>query len=272
MVKAWLVFLAFLFLPSLSLAAEVSRSTTDEKAKTARKLLAEGKAGEAKAAFEQLIAQYPDDADLQLFLGMSLLRLRDPQTAVLAVKKAISLNPNHADARTLLAWIESEIRGDIDTAIGEYRRVVELRPELPESYSNLAVALKKKGDLPGALTNLNKALELRPESGAALTARGAIFAEQRQWQDARRDFEQALALNPNDDGALYGLAQVLREEKDYAGAQDKLGSLITRSPNFVYWLEWGRIGLIRYWWVLLTVAILLAIKGRMKKVRTQADG
>ena len=271
MVKAWLVILAVLLLSNLAQAGESAPSASD-RGEVARKLLSEGKASEAKTAFEQLISEHPDDPNLQLFLGMALLRLRDPQAAVLAVKKAIGIDPNHADARTLLAWIESEIRGDLDSAITEYRKVVELKPEVAESYSNLAVALKKKGDLAGALTNLNRALELKPGSGAALTARGAIFAEQRQWQEARNDFEHALRLNPNDDGALYGLAQVQREAKDYAGAQETLGSLIARSPNFVYWLEWGRIGLIRFWWVLLTLAILLAIRARMKKARTQADG
>ena len=69
-----------------------------------------------------------------------------------------------------------------------------------------------------------------------------------------------------------GLSQALREAKDYAGAQRVLGELISRSPNFVYWLEWGRIGLIRYWWVLLSLAIAVALKGRFKKARTEANG
>jgi hypothetical protein len=64
----------------------------------------------------------------------------------------------------------------------------------------------------------------------------------------------------------------LREAKDYAGAQQMLGELISRSPNFVYWLEWGRIGLIRYWWVLLSLAIAVALRGRFKKVRTVVNG
>jgi hypothetical protein len=51
-----------------------------------------------------------------------------------------------------------------------------------------------------------------------------------------------------------------------------LGALISRSPNFVYWLEWGRIGLIRYWWVLLSLAIAVALRGRFKKVRTVVNG
>jgi tetratricopeptide (TPR) repeat protein len=253
-------------------AASDSGLRNDRGWEQARKDLAQGKAAEAKAEFESLLNRYPNEADLQLFLGMALLRLREPPAAEAAARRAIALNPQHVDARTFLAWIELEVRGDVDAAIQEYQKVIELHPELPDAYSNLAVAQKRKGDLDGAVANLNRALERKPDFASALTTRGGIFAEQNKWVEAKRDFQAALKLDPRDDGALYGLAQTLRESRDYAGAQSALSELISRSPNFVYWLEWGRIGLIRYWWVLLSAAIALALRGRFKKARLQADG
>jgi tetratricopeptide (TPR) repeat protein len=256
-----------------SLAAEFSAPfANDKRWEQARKDLAQGKAAEAKFTFEELLRQYPNDADLHLFLGMSLLRLRDPQAAVLSIKRAIAINGNHVDARTLLGYVELEVRGDVAAAINEYRKVIELRPDSPEAHVNLAVAQKKQGDLDAALVSLNKALELKAENVGALTTRGSIFAELGKWGEARRDFEQALKLNPRDDGALYGLSQALREAKEYAGAQSALSDLISRSGNFVYWLEWGRIVMIRYWWALLLVAIGWALKAKLMKARTQANG
>jgi len=256
-----------------SLAAEFSAPfANDKRWEQARKDLAQGKAAEAKSTFEELLRQYPNDADLHLFLGMSLLRLRDPQAAVLSIKRAIAINGNHVDARTLLGYVELEVRGDVAAAINEYRKVIELRPDSPEAHVNLAVAQKKQGDLDAALVSLNKALELKAENVGALTTRGSIFAELGKWAEARRDFEQALKFDPRDDGALYGLSQALREAKEYAGAQSALSDLISRSGNFVYWLEWGRIVMIRYWWALLLVAIGWALKAKLMKARTQANG
>jgi len=273
MVRAWLAVLAVLIGFGFSYAADTnSPLRSDQRWEQARKDLAQGKAADARAAFEALLKQYPNEADLHLFLGMSLLRLRDPHAAVVSIKRAIALDPNHIEARTLLGYVELEVRGDADAAIVEYTKVIELRPDLPEAYSNLAVAQKKKGELNQAIASLNKALERKPDFAAALTTRGGILAEQSKWTEARRDFEAALKVNPADDGALYGLAEARREARDYAGAQQALSELISRSPNFVYWLEWGRIGLIRYWWVLLTVAIALALRGRFKKARTEANG
>jgi tetratricopeptide (TPR) repeat protein len=241
---------------------------SDQQWTQAQQNLAQGRAAEARAGFEELLKRYPNEPDLHLFRGMSLLRLRDPQGAVVAARRAIELNPRHVDARTFLAWIELEVRGDPDAAIGEYQKTIELHPELPAAYSNLAVAQKRKGNLDQAIASLNRALELKPDLAAALTTRGGIFAEENRWAEARRDFEKALALDPRDDGALYGLSQAMRETRDYAGAQRALGELISRSPNFVYWLEWGRVGLIRYWWILLSVAVALSLKGRFRKTRT----
>src|SRR5262245_23280646 len=201
-------------------------------------------------------------------MGISLLRLHEPTTAQDAVTKPLSLNSNHVEAWTLLSWIDSEIRGDYEAAIKEYSKVVELRPDLPEAYNNLGVAQKRKGDLAKAAESFDKALKLKPDYSAAISNRGWVLAEQDHWSDARREFEKALTINPGDDGALYGLSQALREAKDYAGAQKALSQLIARSPNFVYWLEWGRIGLIRYWWVLLLIAIIFFVKGRFQKARS----
>jgi tetratricopeptide (TPR) repeat protein len=131
---------------------------------------------------------------------MAKLRLRDPQGAVLAAKRAIALNPQHVDARTFLAWVELEVRGDVDAAIREYKKIIELHPELPDAHSNLAVAQKRKGDLEQALASLTKALELKPNFPAALTTRGGILAEQGKWAEARADFEAALRLDPNTTG------------------------------------------------------------------------
>ena len=273
MLRGWLVLLAVLAGLGCAFAADSGSPLSSEKLwQEGRKSLADGKATEARATFEELLKKYPGEADLHLFLGISLLRLRESQAAEAAVKEALKINPNHAEARTLLGWIDSEMHGDFDAAIKEYEKVVELRPDLPEAFNNLGVAQKRKGDLAKAADSFSKALKLKPDYSAAISNRGWVFAEQNQWGDARREFERALAINPADDGALYGLSQTLREGRDYAGAQKALSQLIARSPNFVYWLEWGRIGLIRYWWVLLLAAIMLFLKGRLKKARSQSNG
>lgn len=273
MVRTWLAALAILLALTASQAAEIySALPADPRWEQARKDLAQGKSEAAKTAFESLLKDYPKEADLHLFLGMAKLRLRDPQGAIVAARRAIALDPRHIDARTFVAWIELEVRGAPDAAISEYRAVIELRPDLPEAYTNLAAAQKRQGKLQEAIATLDRALELDGNSTAALNNRGWIYAEQEKWTEARADFEQALKYDSDDQGALQGMALVLEKQRNYAEAQQVLSRLNERSPNFVYWLSWGRIGLIRYWWVWLTIAIALALAARFKNTRMHANG
>jgi Flp pilus assembly protein TadD len=270
---AWLAVLAVLTGISLFSVA-YGGSVLEQEARwlEARRQLTAGNAGAAKAAFDELLAQYPGEPDLHLFLGITQLRLRNPDAAVASVKRAISLEPKHVEARTLLGWIELEIRGDVDEAIQQYAKVVELKPDSPQAHVNLGVAYKHKGGFGAALDSYNRALAMRPDHVEALSNRGWIFVEQERWQEARRDFEQALQYKANDQGALQGLAEVLEKSRDYAGAQQVLNRLNAQSPNFVYWLQWGRLGLIRYWWVFLLVAVGFFAQSRYMKARIRAHG
>jgi tetratricopeptide (TPR) repeat protein len=273
MLRGWLALLAVLAGVGVCFAADSTSPLVKEKQwEQARTYLAEGKAAEAKAALEPLLAKYPEEPDLYYALALISLRLRDPGAAEKLIKQALTLNPEHVQARTLLGWIELEIHGNTDAAIKEYSKVVELRPNSPDAYLNLGAAYKKKGELGNALSAYDQALQRRPDYLVALSNRGWVFVAQQKWDEARKDFEQALKINPADEGALQGLAEVLEKTRDYAGAQTVLSRLIASSSNFVYWLEWGRIGLIRYWWVWLLTALALFFKGRFYKAGSASNG
>ena len=247
-------------------------ASREQRWELGKKYLAEGKSKEAKGVFKELAESYPKDPDLHLFLALASLRLRDPTAAEISVRRALCLEPNHVEARTLLGWLSMEIRRDFPAAIEAYARVVALKPDRPEAHNNLGVALKKNGELDKAIENFSRAVGLRSDYGEALSNRGWAYAEQEKWREARADFEQALKFNPDDEGALYGLSQALREVRDYAGAEQTLRRLIARAPNFVYWLEWGRVELVRHYWVFLLVAVLVYLQGRYRRTRRRSDG
>ena len=237
-----------------------------------RKYLAEGKNNEAKDVLTALSGKYPKEPDIYLFVAIAALRSRDVERAETSIRKALSLDADHVEARTLLGWIELEVKRDYPAAIADYSRVAELKPDWPEAHNNLGVAWKKKGDLEKAAANFNRALALRPDYGEALSNLGWIHAEEKKWAEARADFEQALKSNPKDEGALYGLSQAQREVRDYAGAEKTLKSLLSRAPNFVYWLEWGQVKLVHYYWVLLVAAGLVYLNTRYQRSRRGLHG
>lgn len=258
--------------PALAYGKENSSLLKEGQWLEGKRYLAEGRAREAKGVLESLVQKYPSEPDLHLVLAISLLKLRNVQAAELHVRKALSLEPDHSEARTMLGWINLEVRRDYASAIEEYARVVALKPDSPEAHNNLGVAFRKKGDWEKALENFKRALDLRADYSEAWSNRGWVYIEQKKWREARGDFEQALRLNPKDEGALYGLSRVLKEIRDYAGAQQALRRLITLSPNFVYWLEWAQVQLVRYYWVLLLVGGCFFFYAEYRKLRRRTDG
>jgi tetratricopeptide (TPR) repeat protein len=205
---------------------------------------------------------------------VALLRLRDVETAEMHARSALMWAPDHIEARTLLGWINLEVRRDYSAAVQEYERVVQLKPALAEAHNNLGAAYKKKGDWNRALASFSRAVALRQNYSEAWSNRGWVYIEQKRWRDARNDFDKALLINSHDEGALYGLAQVLRTDREYGEAQEALKKLIVQSPNFVYWLEWSELQLIRYYWLLLLIAIgfFLHAQSRKLKFRRESHG
>ena len=237
-----------------------------------RKALAEGKAEQAKDLLSDLAGKYPREPDLHLFLALASLRLRDPKSAEIEIEKALAIDPDHVEARTLRGWIELEVKRDYPAAVADYAKVVALKPDFPEAHNNLGVAWKKSGDLEKAAASFRRAIELRPGYGEAWSNLGWVHGEEKKWREARGEFEQALKLNPNDEGALYGLSQAQRDLRDYSGAEGTLGTLLSRAPNFVYWLEWGQVKLAHYYWVLLVGAGLVYLNSRYQRARRGIHG
>jgi Tfp pilus assembly protein PilF len=266
------VFLGILGL-GVSLAYGVETSLVREPQwEQGRKYIAEGKNQEAKEVLAELSKKYPKEPDVYLFLAIASLRLRLPQAAEIDIRKALSLDPDHVEARTLLGWIELEVKRDYGAAVADYSRVAELKPDWPEAHNNLGVAWKKSGDLEKAAASFQRALQLRDGYGEARSNLGWVHYEEKKWREARADFERALKSKPNDEGALYGMSQAQRELRDYAGAESTLKALISRAPNFVYWLEWGQVKLVHYYWVLLVAAGLVYLNSRYQRSRRNLHG
>ena len=80
MVRAWLAVLAVLMGMGISFAASqrLPSQTIKDGSRRGRSW-PKARPPKRRRTFEKLLAEYPNEADLHLFLGMSLLRLRDPQ-------------------------------------------------------------------------------------------------------------------------------------------------------------------------------------------------
>lgn len=268
-----LAILSLLFAHATAYGQNQNLLTDSQGWRDGKKHLAEGRTGKAKSLFEALLQQYPEEPQLHLVLGLASLKLGDYGAAKLHVQRAVALAPDDVEALTLLGWLQLEIEQEIAAAIASYERVVALRPGLAEAHNNLGVALRTNGEVDRATQSFTRAIELRADYNEALSNRGWIYVQQGDWRNAREDFDKALEVDPADPGALYGLSRVYRELRDYESSQRLLRRLMSESGNFVYWLEWAQVGLVRYYWVFLAMAIGMLLYFRYRrKVRVESNG
>lgn len=172
---------------------------------------------ESVAYFNEAIRKDPTYAPSYLGLATAYLSLttvfmggvaeQERPRAELAVRKALDLDPESAEAHVLMASI-AEHQWHWAESKSEYYRALDLRPNDAGAYSGLAWWLECQGRNEEALTMRRRARELDPLaiSGAEL---GWDLFYARRYDQAIQELHSALAVKPDDAYALWILGFAL---------------------------------------------------------------
>jgi lipoprotein NlpI len=108
--------------------------------------------------------------------------------------RALELNPKLAEAY-YNRGIAYHGQGEVDRAIADYGRALELNPSYA-SYNNRGAAYRSKGEYDLAIADYGRALELSPKLAEAYNNRGIAYASKGEVDRAIADYGRALELNP----------------------------------------------------------------------------
>jgi tetratricopeptide (TPR) repeat protein len=90
------------------------------------------------------------------------------------------------------------IRGDLDAALAEYNRAIQISPYLGEAHFQRGCVYQAQGHLDEALADFDQALACDPQLVHAYLHRGRIRTEKGDLDAAMEDFEQVMIMRPND--------------------------------------------------------------------------
>ena len=166
------------------------------------------------------------------------------EKAFVAVEKALALDPNQAEAyvaRGDLLWTRKNGFQHRD-ALRDYRRAIDLDPELAEAHASAARVLAHVGLWSEGRRELALALELQPNNLNVRLAMAWGLTFERKCDDAIAEFEH-LPLNHSDEA-------VLIVALDCAG---RTAEAVTRADEFIRndadpaWVSmvWSALALIR---------------------------
>jgi len=133
--------------PEPSPAQQLAQSENDADVhfKLGRLLLANDRAAEALVHLKQAAHAHPDNASYRFWVGVNFWTLNDFDQEREYYQSALTIDPDYLPAHVYLGHNYLD-RGDWQTALGHYERVLQDVPDHPEALFNRGLALRYQGD------------------------------------------------------------------------------------------------------------------------------
>jgi len=181
--------------------------STDEMAHLWLELLPRG-AGDRRRELEEAVMRHrlerdPLDFEANFNLGVVMLSRLNAGGAVAALRTAVRVRPERADAHNMLGLALAGT-GRSAEALEQYQRALELRPGYSGALLNRANALVRSGKLEEAITDYRAVMEAAPSDplpkqalARALLLRARQLSAQGQPEQAQRLMDEAKQLDPS---------------------------------------------------------------------------
>ena len=117
---------------------------------------------EAIKYYYNSIAIYPDKADSHADLGAIYFTMKNYDSAIVQLKRALQLNPNLANANANLGTVYLTLQ-QYHNALGYYRKTVEVDKTNIIAQFNLGVCYYQEQKLDSALIAFKKSIQIQPE-------------------------------------------------------------------------------------------------------------
>ena len=165
---------------------------------------------------------------------MDVIKKKSPLVKASAVvqpadtKPAVSTPPSPPEFAVYQQRGDSSFaRGDLDAAVVEYGKAIELNPSLADAYLSRGRVYSNKGWYDMAITDFTKAAELDPKDASTFVNRGQAWEKKGDTAKAKEDYSKALELNADNVMAKTNLERIKGDE---AKAQPKPAPVKTVQP------------------------------------------
>lgn len=225
-------------------------------------LFGEGQRLQALPLLEELVQKNPQDAELLVDLGASLIE----HAATLTDQDAAGKERFRARDLVQKAW---EL-GDASPLGGNLRQLLrDLAANGAITFSdnpavdrviNVGEAAFAQGDFDAALTAYAKALDLEPTNYSAALFTANTYDRENDFARARQWYERTIRLNPDIETAFRYYADMLAKQRDMAKARSMLIRAAVAEPyNKIVWREiraWALINNTAFNLVYLPIPLL----------------
>jgi len=152
--------------------------------------------------------------------------------AVAEFEKAVELDPNDAEAHRNLGTAYGE-QGKWEESLAAYEKAVAINPDYGEAYGDMVAAYFNLGKLTEATAAGEKGIELAPDYAMGYNNLGSVYGAQGQIDTAIALFEKGIQADPDCANCYYNLGfayeQVEQLDQAIAAYQKAVGA----DPNYL---------------------------------------
>ena len=234
-------------------------------------LLGAGKFAEGAAAIEELMGKFPDEKNARqyVFLGKVRRAAQQNDAALDAIRQAIKLDPNDAEAQVTLCQLLAQ-SGKIGEAIEIAKSALTNDPANPDFNRMLGILLIQGGKEGEALALYKSLLEKYPNNeGVVHLARSGlsvIYVNQGDFAKGEAELEALLEREPEDAGVNNDLGYLYADQgKNLEKAEAMIRKAIQEEPENPAYLD--RLG-----WVLFKRGKAKEAVGHLEKAVSLPSG
>jgi tetratricopeptide (TPR) repeat protein len=193
-------------------------------------LKAKGELDKALAAFNEVIAQHPEDVVAKNGRAEVLKAKGQLDEALAAYDGIIAAHPEDVIAKNGRAEV-LKAKGQLDDALAAYNDAIANHPENDVAKRGRAEVLKAKGQLDDALAAYDEVIAAHPENIIAKTGRAEVLKAKGQFDEALAAYNDAIANHPENDVAKRGRAEVLKAKGQFDEALAAYDGIIAAHPE-----------------------------------------
>ena len=178
-----------------------------------------------------LEAANPSDLALAYLLGLACINDKQTERGQRLIDRILR-NGDSAEARLMMGTTYLLIN-DHANALNEFKRAVELNPQLPTVNSFYGQTLVRMGNTDEAMIYFRRELALNPNDFDSNLQMGILLKQDQKLDDARAYFQRALTVRPNEPNARFYLASLDVAQGKLTEALGSLEALVKDAADFV---------------------------------------
>jgi len=186
-------------------AADLMPENKEAQQRAGAFMLLASQFNDAQALAERMLKRNPNDVEAHILLANALAGLKDMDGAVSNFEKAVELDPNRSSTYSELGTVHM-VTGNKNAAGAAFRKAIEIDPKSAGAHLSYSNFLWANGDLPQAEQEMRKALEIDPRNTTGNRAMAMYYMVTNRPADAEPHLKIVAETMPGPE-AKYFLAE-----------------------------------------------------------------